>query len=750
MESDTNVTIGSETVEIIAGSQDYHTCWMPAIGDETLALLDHLKFPEEDRGTVKSEAVAVLARCVPPIVPKGQETGLVIGYIQSGKTTSFTTVAALARDNGYRLIIVITGITRNLFEQSSNRLEKDLRIRDRTDRKWQFLPNPKSRLEEKQKIEAALRRTDTLVGGGRTVLIPVMKNATHLNNLIKLLSSPSLVGVPALLIDDEADQASLNNLVNKGKESATYKRIMKMRQLLPQHTFLQYTATPQAPLLINLIDSLSPSFATMLTPGPAYTGGKIFFERDFHLIRRIHTYEVPAKDQTLLDPPKSLLEAMRVFFLGVADGLRCGGGKNRSMMVHPSKETMQHANYGQWVRRVKEYWGKTLGLNETDPDRQDLIDEFKEAYTDLKSTVSNLPPLEILLPYLANAVNDTIVATVNAAEGPTRLPDWHQDYAHILVGGEVLNRGYTVEGLTVTYMPRGKGVGNADTIQQRARWFGYKSNYLGYCRVYLTDEQSEIYRHYVTHEEMIRKQLAKHLASGKSLREWKRAFFLSPDLRPTRHDVLDLEYIRGNYAHDWYKQRAPHDSDEAVRTNREIVKRFLAPLSFHPDTEHPDWTEQQTHLIASEVSLKLVYRELLTRFLVTRASDSHRFIGLLLQIAKYLDEHGDETCTVYLMSGGKIRERPLQGDDEISELFQGANPVKAGGGYPGDGKIRAPQGATVQIHYLKVQEEYDRGETSIVEYIPAIAVWLPKEMTADWIVQTNTRASKQFARPIWE
>ncbi|MGH9822245.1 MAG: Z1 domain-containing protein, partial [Blastocatellia bacterium] len=636
MATDTNITVGSETVEVIARSQDQQTCWTPTIGSETLALLDHLKFPERDREIVKREAVAVLARCVPPTASSGQETSLVIGYIQSGKTTSFTTVAALARDNGYRLIIVITGITRNLFAQSSNRLEKDLRVRERPDRPWQFLSNPKSRPDVKQRIAAALQRKDTLPGVSKqTVLISVMKNATHLNNLIKLLPELSLAGVPTLIVDDEADQASLNNLVNKGKESATYRRIVKMRQLLPHHTFLQYTATPQAPLLINLIDVLSPNSATMLTPGPAYTGGKIFFERDFHLIRPIHAREVPTKDQTFAEPPESLLEAMRIFFLGVANGLPHGGKGNRSMMVHPSKETMQHANYEEWVRRVQQYWDRTLQLSETDPDRQDLIDDFKEAYADLRCTVEDLSPFEMLLPYLSIAVNDTIVTKVNAAAGPTPLPDWDQNYAHILVGGEVLNRGYTIEGLTVTYMPRSKGVGNADTIQQRARWFGYKSDYLGYCRVYLTDEQIKIYKHYVDHEETIRRQLAKHLASGRSLREWKRAFFLSPDLRPTRHDVLDLEYIRGNYSNDWCEQHAPHDSDEAIQANREIVKQFLARLALQPDAGHPHRTEQQIHLAAFDVSLDLLYRELLTRFLVTRSSDSQRFIGLLLQIGRY-------------------------------------------------------------------------------------------------------------------
>src|SRR5260370_19596428 len=120
MTIDSNVTVSSETVEIILREQDQMGGWRQSVGEEKLQLNDQLKFTENDRETVKHEAVAVLAQCVSPTQASGTETGLVIGYIQSGKTTSFTTVAALARDNGYRLIIVITGFINIFFKHSTN------------------------------------------------------------------------------------------------------------------------------------------------------------------------------------------------------------------------------------------------------------------------------------------------------------------------------------------------------------------------------------------------------------------------------------------------------------------------------------------------------------------------------------------------------------------------------------------------------------------------------------------------------
>src|SRR5947209_1681023 len=117
-----------ERIEMIAQAPNRGRLWMPRVGEETMSLLQD--FPEDNRDTVRDEAVAVLSRCVPPTASCGHETGLVVGYVQSGKTMSFTTVSALAQDNQYQMIIVITGISINLFRQSKERLQEDLRLPD--------------------------------------------------------------------------------------------------------------------------------------------------------------------------------------------------------------------------------------------------------------------------------------------------------------------------------------------------------------------------------------------------------------------------------------------------------------------------------------------------------------------------------------------------------------------------------------------------------------------------------------------
>jgi hypothetical protein len=211
---------------------------------------------------------------------------------------SYTTVAALARDNGYRLIIVITGITTNLFDQSNQRLERDLK-RGIINRRWRFFQNPRATNETLDGIANAVDWDMSLpINSHKAVLVTVMKNARHLESLLDLLDALSrrvdLETVPALIIDDEADQASLNNLVKRGRTSSIYTHILELRRRLPHHSFLQYTATPQALLLINLIDVLSPNFAELLSPGTAYTGGKTFFEKDFRLVKTIPAKDMPS------------------------------------------------------------------------------------------------------------------------------------------------------------------------------------------------------------------------------------------------------------------------------------------------------------------------------------------------------------------------------------------------------------------------------------------------------------------------
>lgn len=741
----------TEVVEII-GEMGVKTngSWQPIEGETVRDLEDQIlrtrtesRIQEGEWKTIKTEAISVLSKCVPPTAPPRQETGLVVGYVQSGKTLSFTAVAALARDNGYQMVIVIAGTSVNLRDQSTQRLEKDLDLRTLLDRKWMHFTSDEFNEEDHVKIGNALaswQDSRTSQWNRKTVLITAMKQHRHLDKLAHVLSKLNsrldLSEVPTLVIDDEADQASLNTKVRRGETSTTYQRILSLREYLPHHTFLQYTATPQALLLINLIDVLSPKFAEVLTPGSKYTGGKEFFQDAPNQIRTIPDNEIPTRNDPLDAPPESLLEAMRIFFLGVAAGIILDNGTGcRSMMVHPSHKTIGHEHYHKWIKRVIRNWEKILEQKEGyEKDYQDLLEQFKDSYSSLQSSVVKLPSFEVLSAQLLPAILDVQPHEVNSVRGKTPSIPWHHGYAHILVGGQAMDRGFTVEGLTVTYMPRGRGLGNADTIQQRARFFGYKEDVFGYCRVFLEDDVRDAYKHYVTHEQHVRKCLIEHGRTGKPLNEWKRAFFLDSKLKPTRQNVLDIEYTRVKSRSQWYEPKAPHDSIEAINTNNAIVEKFCKKLSFRDDKGHPKRTIPQIHHEAPNVPLKDAYEELLVPFQFTRSIDSQKFTGVFLLIDAYLESYPDASCTIFRMSRGSLRDRSLDDkNDEIPLLFQGRNPDSGPVIYPGDKSKKAPKHVTVQIHNLRVT----RKNGDIFENVPALAIWLPKDISPDWLVQNQ-------------
>lgn len=451
--------------------------WLPLQGAEVRELVTHLALDRESGERLVSEATGILGKCIPPQGPAHSTTGLVLGYVQSGKTMSFTTVAALARDNGYPMVIVITGISNPLLDQSTRRLEQDLRLQD--NRKWRLFRNPKA--DDRQSISDVLAawRDQRLADHRRkTVLITVLKNTSNLRNLNRVLQQLDLAATPVLVIDDEADQAGLNTRAAQGAQSTTYQRLVTLRQNLPHHAYLQYTATPQAPLLINIIDALSPRFAELLTPGDDYVGGETFFERMPDLVRVIPAAEIPSRNNVLQSVPPSLLVALRLFFLGVAAGFALGhdqqrGRRNRSMLVHPSRETTGHNQFFHWITQIRQQWLEMLSLPVDDPERVAFVEGFRPEYDDLLATTADLPDFDTLAGELDYSIRQTMLLEVNARP-TTPQPDWKDSYPWILVGGQAMDRGFTVEGLTVTYMPRDMGVGNADTIEQRARFFGYK------------------------------------------------------------------------------------------------------------------------------------------------------------------------------------------------------------------------------------------------------------------------------------
>lgn len=321
----------------------------PVIGERTMELLSRFgqKLDEDGIDTLSSETIEILSHCTNPYKNEVQSvTNLVVGYVQSGKTMSFTTLSALAHDNGFRIIIYFAGTKNNLLSQTTKRLRKDLINGSANSAYYKLFENPT--LEYAQRIRNALN-----ISSKPTILITVLKHHKYISDLAAMFNSMQLkqtlgkAGV--LIIDDEADQASLNGYAYKNSKSeeweddeytTTYSSIMKLKGALANHSYIQYTATPQGPLLISIMDLLSPKHHTVLTPGKTYTGGKTFFCDEPGLIITIPEGEVfHSKHNNLADCPDSLVNALQLHLMGVAIIVKLLQKESfLSMMIHADRD----------------------------------------------------------------------------------------------------------------------------------------------------------------------------------------------------------------------------------------------------------------------------------------------------------------------------------------------------------------------------------------------------------------------------
>lgn len=646
--------------------------WVPEQGEFTQGFLKSKSAdsngPSYDELTVGpdsvlQEAQRILGRCLPPKETGNPETGLVVGYVQSGKTLSFETVIALARDNGYGIVIVLAGTKNNLLDQSEERLKKDFGIDD-GDENWYPLHNPTT--SQKSQIESrvsAWRRKPTK----RSVLITVLKHGGHLEKLAKVLGSVNLDNVPSLIIDDESDQASLNTKAARIKArlatvtdvSTTYSSILMLRAVLPHHSYLQYTATPQAMLLLAQTDFLNPNFAELVTPGEAYTGGKAFFGGDSGLIVEIPPAQVPTPARHLSSPPKTLLEAFRSFLLVAAHHslTRQRGPKpkdrNRSMMVHPAVATTSHKQYKAWLDKGWKTLKSTVtAFHNSNPAKAEAL--FKNEYASLLKTFPDIRPLSELMAELVDEVFDELnIVEVNGTKDAQEKVNWKATRYWVLVGGAKLDRGYTVEGLCTTYMPRPLGTSPAaDTLQQRARFFGYKLAYLGLCRVYLQSTVKVAFTEYIEHEEFVREALAGN--RGKPLFHWRRDFILTALLKPTRANVIGLG-TRRIPVNGWLVPSAMQNDDDAANDNRKLLARVLSKwtMAYGKPVNAATVLNGATtspHDLIQCVPLRAVLEDFMLDVRVRDAHDSEEHGAMLIALGSLLAKDDTLKVDVFLMN----------------------------------------------------------------------------------------------------
>ena len=641
---------------------------------------------EEQWDTIRDTAASVLSRCPDPRHQSTPVTGLAIGRVQSGKTLSYTTLVALAIDNGYRITVVLAGTKNPLLEQNYNRLFNDL-AEDRPSITAFKNPPP----QDAEVIRSVLH-------GRGHVLIVVLKNRKRIDNVRRILATLELCAYPTLVVDDEGDEASLNAQFRSGNRSAIYNSILHLRNALRHHAYIAYTATPQANLLISGIDGLSPDFGVLIEPGPGYCGGSEFFgERRDRYVR-----VVPAEGENgehAIQITEGLRRAVAAFLVGAAVRHIREPSEWHSMLIHNSNLRAEHQSLKTATQSLIELWKERLNLRDSDPASQDIVPLLREAHTDLSSTVANPPTWEDVYRQLRDEIWLVEVWMVNSlplGRDPIGTPFRLKN--NVLVGGNMLGRGVTIPGLAVTYITRrAKNETNADTMEQRARWFGYKSEYLDVCRIYVTEQLRNDYTELLRHEDDFWEALRRNQRQGLPIRQWPRMLRLdtSMGLNPTRQNVANYKEFRSG---GWEIQRHPIENEELAQRNVTAIRHFF-------DTRHPVSRKfgHIEHLVVPNCSIADVVTDLLAQ--VRNDGTDWEDSYVVEYLVRLLLGGRLQTIDVLLMAReeGGFRKRtktngavnPMQGHDTHRDASHADY-------YPGDENIHGNQ-PQLQVHLIRLE-----------------------------------------------
>ncbi len=472
--------------------------------------------------------------------------GMVVGNVQSGKTATFTSLICKAADAGYRLFIVLSGMLNSLRLQTQLRLSREV-LGDETvggiampaGRKWHPLT---SNAFDGDFGTVGGMGVDLLQAGQPPSLVVVKKNVPVMDALnewienIKLKHPEVINDLPVLIIDDESDEASIDTSKTTDP-SSTNRELRRLIKVFKKRAYLGFTATPYANCFIpdkenhpHWEKDLYPEdYILPLDTSTSYTGGEKFFGTDVVWDgtpkSRVEglLQEVPIAEKALLIPPSKeidsfkpsitpcLRKAVFSFFLaGAARRYRGEGAEPCTMLIHISRFTEQHAGQKSIVVKFYNEVYQSLSMGNG---RDRIIGEFEELWNnDFRPTIKRLdktkdtefPEIE---KHLEEFVGQSRTLVVNQDSDDQIDFVREPGLKAIVIGGQSLGRGLTLEGLVTTFFMREPG--NQSTAMQMQRWCGYRGSYLDLCRLYTTKEISDYYREFLAIEMEMRDELSK-------------------------------------------------------------------------------------------------------------------------------------------------------------------------------------------------------------------------------------------------
>ena len=521
--------------------------------------------------TALSEAIQ---KTVDDVVPKYISTfsyrdhvvGLLVGDVQSGKTSHMFGLMTAAADEGFGIFVLLTTDNILLQQQTFKRAERDL---------CDFCV-----CDENDYLKFCANNMK------KPAVIVLKKNGRILRQWKNNFASTQFVaGNPLFIVDDEADAASLNTQVNKNRQSTINKCLDEIKRTTSSSVYLQVTGTPQSILLQSIKSGWKPYFIYYFRPGNGYMGGNFFFE-DPEMKHIVLTDNTESRE--LLDDdefPENGLKTALIMHLISAVHIMINGGKVCNFLIHPSFKTSEHSKFAEKI-------GNYLNELSSAYDENETANAMKAVYDILQSTKPDLEPFEKIRAFIweqmqNDQVNILILNSIVSYEENTQ----YETGNNIVIGGNSLGRGVTFPQLQTIYYCRVSKNPQADTMWQHARMFGYDRD-PGLLRVFMPPKLYKLFSDINRTNNSIISQI-ENAGNDVDIK-----VYYPTGLRPTRKNVLDNKivgmYTGGvNYFPFYPTNKSIDDLDELLKGFEDgeyfVSLRIVVKLLEEIGSECDDW-----------------------------------------------------------------------------------------------------------------------------------------------------------------
>ena len=626
---------------------------------------------------------------------------LLVGKVQSGKTSNLELFTALAFDNGFDLVVIYGGYDNSLLKQTTDRFKKTFDIPNEID-----YSNSDPVIFSSDDSTTLLNVTDENIAdfldANKPIFLVSMKRLAAMRKINKLLKGIDRTKIKPFIIDDEGDQASLNTEKNKKEAaSATYAEICEMKDLLSNPLYLSVTATPQANIFLDEISRLRPASVRLIEPGVGYCGANDYHLRDDFPLVDISSNPLDA-DAIMEGIPESLRRALCHYFIASAI-LYDRGIKDSDMIIHTHRTINEHAVIYTQIEQLISNYQENIKYNQFD-ELKTLFDELGLLYNEYFKYESKIVPFEKLKPHIPYVIKRIHVILKNSTGKSTQGNESLHQY-RIHIGGDLLQRGLTFKHLVTTYFLRwAKSGGNMDTNLQRARWFGYRNKYIDICRLFTIEDiakeftnlaqmENDLWHQFYQVQEGTKKnddlivlaEDTRQKATRKNVATYSRISF-KQQWNCQKQGIFDHNIVLENNTEiDKFKEMYKWEETRNGRKNNDAVTAHFAKIP----------TEQFINLIEK---VKLIFE-----------CEPFNIAALKENLTHYA------TINLILMDKNTSRKRSFFSDNTIKVLQQGAdNTDNTKVNYLGDSEVFINKDeVNIQIHKI-IPKKRDRNNEECI------------------------------------